>query len=202
LITIIDYGAGNIGSVYKAFKYLGEDIKITNDKQDILAAKALILPGVGAFEDAMNNLNSKEMVQTIKEFIKTGKPFLAICLGLQVLFDGSEEGNPIDGFKLFEGTIKRIPANLGLKVPHIGWNKLEITNGCPMYKDFNEEIFVYFVHSYYLKAKDQKIVSGRTRYGIEIDASIYSDNVYATQFHPEKSGKTGLKMLKNFIETR
>lgn len=199
MIAVIDYGAGNLGSVCKAFNYLGMEAVITKDKNKINNASAVILPGVGAFEDAMKSLEKDEMSFTIKEIIKKGVPFLAICLGLQVLFDYSEEGNRIDGLTIFKGTNKKIPSMDGLKVPHMGWNKLIIENECPLYKGFHEDIYVYFVHSYALEAEDRSIVSARAEYGITFDASVYKDNVFATQFHPEKSGKIGLKMLENFI---
>ncbi len=200
MIAIIDYGAGNIQSVYKALKYLGCECKITSDKNEILNSDAAILPGQGAFGDCMRSIESRDIKETVKSFIKTGKPFLGICVGLQLLFEGSEESPDTEGLGIFKGIIKKIPNGEGLKIPHMGWNSINILNNDGIFKGIENNPYVYFVHSYYLDSDEKLIVSSQTEYGVTIDASISHGNVYATQFHPEKSGEAGLKMLKNFIE--
>ncbi len=201
MIAIIDYSAGNIQSVYKALKFIGADCKVTNKKEEILNANGAILPGVGSFGDTVDTMNSYGIKDTITEFIATGKPFLGICLGLQLLFPESEESPGAKGLSVFEGTISKIPNQDGkLKIPHMGWNSLIIKKKNGIFKGIDGEPYVYFVHSYYLNAKDKNIVAATTSYGVEIDAAIESGNIIATQFHPEKSGDVGLKMLKNFVE--
>jgi len=202
MIAIIDYDAGNIKSVEKAFQYLGEDIECTRDSSVILSADKVILPGVGSFGDAMGKLKKYNLVGTIEEVCNMNKPFMGICLGLQLLFKDSDESKGVPGLGLLDGSIITIPSDNGLKVPQIGWNELELINDGRLFKGFAEEekAFVYFVHSYYLKAKDESIVKATTDYGVKIHASVESKNIFACQFHPEKSGETGLRILKNFIE--
>ncbi len=200
MIAIIDYGAGNIQSVYKALEYIGCDAFITNDKNKILKADGAVLPGVGSFGDTIDTMNSYGIKDTVIDFINSKKPFLGICLGLQLLFPYSEESPNAKGLGVFDGTIKKIPSGDGLKIPHIGWNSLEIKKENGLFKGIDKNSYVYFVHSYFLDAKDKKIVSAQTEYGVKIDAAIEKDNVFATQFHPEKSGETGLKILKNFAD--
>ncbi len=200
MIAIADYDAGNIRSVEKAVKYLGYECLTTRDEADIMGASALILPGVGAFGDAMEKLREYGLDKMIKDFIASGKPFLGICLGLQLLFDESEESPGVKGLGILEGKIRRIPGSEGLKVPNIGWNSLEFPKEGRLFKDLKEGTFVYFVHSYYLDAKDKDIVTAQIEYGTRIDASVEKDNVFACQFHPEKSSAEGLKILKSFLE--
>lgn len=201
MIAIIDYGAGNIQSVYKALKHIGCDAVVTNNSDEILKAQGAILPGVGSFGDTMNTMTQLGINKTVNEYTKTGKPFLGICLGLQLLFPKSDESNGVSGLSLLEGEIKKIPNNnCLLKIPHIGWNSLNIKKKDGLFKGIEGNPFVYFVHSYYLDAKDKNIVSSQTEYGTVIDASIQINNIMATQFHPEKSGEVGLKMLKNFAD--
>lgn len=201
MIAIIDYGAGNIQSVYKALKFIGTDCKVTSDKDEILNADGAILPGVGSFGDAMDTMNERGIKDTIIEYTKSGKPFLGICLGLQLLFPESEETPGVKGLDIFKGTITKIPnQNRTLKIPHMGWNNISIKQKNGIFKDIEGEPYVYFVHSFYLKAQDKDIVAATTQYGVEIDAAVQKGNIIATQFHPEKSGEVGLKMLKNFVE--
>ena len=194
MISVIDYGAGNIQSVIKAFHHIGCAVQVTADPEVIRESKAAILPGVGAFGDSMNSLKQSGLVQPVLDFIESGKPFLGICLGLQLLFEGSEESPGVHGLGVL-----RIPANRGLKVPHMGWNSLELRNQSGLFSGLEEDPYVYFVHSYYLHADDPSVVSSTTEYGVRIDASIQRGKLFATQFHPEKSGRTGLKMLQNFV---
>lgn len=200
MIAIIDYGAGNLQSVIKAMNYIGSDCIVTNKKEKILNSDGAILPGVGSFGDAMDCLSNSGADEAVREFIKTGKPFLGICLGLQLLFGGSEESPDAMGLGLLKGSITRIPNDGGkLKIPHMGWNSLDIRKHDGLFKDIDGSPYVYFVHSYFLKAEDDNIVSSKTTYGTQIDASVSFENIYATQFHPEKSGKVGLQILKNFV---
>lgn len=201
MIAIIDYGAGNIQSIYKALKFIGADCKVTSDKDEILNADGAILPGVGSFGDAMDTMTKRGIKDTIIEYTKSGKPFLGICLGLQLLFPESEETPGVKGLDIFKGTITKIPnQNRTLKIPHMGWNNISIKQKNGIFKDIEGEPYVYFVHSFYLKAQDKDIVAATTQYGVEIDAAVQKGNIIATQFHPEKSGEVGLKMLKNFVE--
>ena len=201
MIAIIDYGAGNIQSVYKALKFIGADCKVTSDKDEILNADGAILPGVGSFGDAMDTMTKRGIKDTIIEYTKSGKPFLGICLGLQLLFPESEETPGVKGLDIFKGTITKIPnQNRTLKIPHMGWNNISIKQKNGIFKDIEGEPYVYFVHSFYLKAQDKDIVAATTQYGVEIDAAVQKGNIIATQCHPEKSGEVGLKMLKNFVE--
>ena len=198
MIAIIDYGAGNLQSVRKAFDYLGVQTQVTSDPKVLLDAEAAILPGVGAFGDSMQALESVGMVQPIRDFVTSNRPFLGICLGMQLLFEGSEESPGVPGLGILKGTIARIPAEKGLKIPHIGWNSLALRQQGGLFQGLEEEPYVYFVHSYYLHASDPSIVSAQTEYGVVIDAAVCRCSLHAVQFHPEKSGKTGLAMLKNF----
>jgi glutamine amidotransferase len=199
MIAIIDYGAGNIQSVNKAFRHIGCDCLITNKKEEILAADGAVLPGVGSFGDTVDSLNKYGIKETIVEYINSGKPFLGICLGLQLLFPGSEESKGAEGLGIFDGTITKIPNGDGLKIPHMGWNSLSIKKDCRLFEGIDDDPYVYFVHSYFLNAADKSIVAAQTEYGVTIDAAVESGNVFATQFHPEKSGEVGLKILKNFV---
>lgn len=200
MIAIIDYGAGNIQSVSKALKHIGCDCFITNKKDEILFADGAVLPGVGSFGDTVDSLNKYGIKEAVIEFIKSGKPFLGICLGLQLLFPGSEESEGAEGLGVFDGTITKIPNGDGLKIPHMGWNSLKITKDSRLFKGIEENPYVYFVHSYFLNAADKSIVAAQTEYGVTIDAAVEKGNVFATQFHPEKSGNTGLRILKNFVD--
>ncbi|HIR89036.1 MAG TPA: imidazole glycerol phosphate synthase subunit HisH [Candidatus Fimimorpha faecalis] len=199
MIAIIDYDAGNLKSVEKALKFLGEEAVITRQKEEILNADKVILPGVGAFGDAMHNLNQFGLVDVIKEVVDLGKPFLGICLGLQLLFERSEESPGVEGLGILKGEILRIPDCPGLKIPHMGWNSLKIKPEAKLFKGL-EDPYVYFVHSYYLKAADESIVAATTEYSTIIHASVQSGNVFACQFHPEKSSRVGLQILRNFAE--
>lgn len=198
MIGIIDYDAGNLKSVEKALLFLGEKTFVSRDGDELLKADKVILPGVGNFGDAMGKLKAFGLDQVIKEVVKKGTPFLGICLGLQLLFEESEEAPGVPGLGILKGKILRIPEEPGLKIPHIGWNSLTLQNEGRLFRGFEEEAYVYFVHSYYLKAEDEGIVKAVTEYGIKIHASVEQDNVFACQFHPEKSSSTGLDILKNF----
>lgn len=200
MIAIIDYGAGNIQSVKKALNYIGCDTFITNDKNKILQADGVILPGVGSFGDTMDSINLCGLKDSIIEYTNSGKPFLGICLGLQLLFPKSDESPDKDGLGIFEGEVKKIPSQTGLKIPHIGWNSLDIKKQDGLFKGIDKNPYVYFVHSYFLDAKDKNIVSAQTEYGVKIDAAVEKGKVFAVQFHPEKSGETGLMILKNFAD--
>ena len=200
MIAIIDYDAGNLKSVEKALLYLGQDVLVTRDREKILSADKVILPGVGNFGDAMEKLKGYGLEEVIRETARQGKPVLGICLGLQLLFERSAEAPGVEGLGILKGEILRIPDREDLKVPHIGWNSLKLQNQGRLFAGLEEEPYVYFVHSYYLKAADPQIVKAVTEYGVRIDASVESGNVFACQFHPEKSSRTGLKILKNFAE--
>ena len=201
MTVLIDYDAGNIKSVEKALDYLGEETLVTRDKEKILSADRVILPGVGAFGDAMEKLESYGLIPVIREVVSRGTPFLGICLGLQLLFESSDEAPGVCGLGLLKGKILRIPETPGLKIPHMGWNSLHLQNGGRLFRDITENAYVYFVHSYYLKAEDPGIVKAVTEYGTEIHASVEKDNIFACQFHPEKSSRWGLQILRNFLQT-
>ena len=198
MIAIIDYDAGNLRSVQKALELIGETAVITRDKSMISHAKKVILPGVGAFGEAMNKLHTYHLVDTIKEVANSDKPFLGICLGMQLMFQGSEESKECEGLGLLPGKILRIPDKEGIKIPHIGWNSLTIAPKAKLYKSISQEAYVYFVHSYYLHAANPQDVAATTDYSVTIDASVEHNNLYGCQFHPEKSGDIGLQILKNF----
>lgn len=200
MIAIIDYDAGNLKSVEKALIALGEEVMVSRDSSEILQADKVILPGVGSFGDAMNNLDRFGLVDTIKNVVAKDTPFLGICLGLQLLFKTSEESPEATGLGILDGEILRIPDAPGLKIPQIGWNNLEINPKARLFKGLPENPYVYFVHSYYLKAKNPEDVAASTFYSTQIHASVEHGNVFACQFHPEKSSEVGLKILKNFID--
>ncbi len=199
MIAIIDYDAGNIKSVEKALIALGEKVVVTSDASVILSADGVILPGVGAFGDAMDKLRAYGLIDVIHQVADSGTPFLGICLGLQLLFESSEESPGVEGLGILKGKIVRIPDGEGIKIPHIGWNSLTYPNKGRLYTGIEENSYVYFVHSYYLQAEDEHIVKAATEYGVDIQASVEKDNVFACQFHPEKSSEVGMKILSNFI---
>lgn len=198
MIAVIDYGAGNLQSVCKALRHIGCESSVVKDRQSLMEADGAVLPGVGSFADAMDCMNQSGLKQAVMDFIQSGKPLLGICLGLQLLFERSEESPGVKGLGLLKGTIVRIPAGEGLKIPHIGWNSLRFCGASPLFRGLAEHSYVYFVHSYYLKAEDRTLVTSQTEYGVDIDASVGKGNLFATQFHPEKSGEVGLQMLRNF----
>ena len=206
MIAIIDYGMGNLRSVEKAFEKLKFDALVTRDRSDIERADAIVLPGVGAFKDCMDNLTSLNLVDPVVEGVKKGKPFLGICLGLQLLFSESEEFGLHKGLDIIKGKVKRFPENLSdlgstnrkLKIPHMGWNRIKIIKRAPIYEGIDDESYFYFVHSYYVILEDERVAASETSYGIKFVSSVWKDNIFATQFHPEKSQKIGLAILKNF----
>lgn len=200
MIAIIDYDAGNLKSVEKALLFLKQECVVTRDFRTIETADRVILPGVGSFGDAMAQLKKYELDKVIREVTANGKPFLGICLGLQLLFEGSEESDGVEGLHLLDGKILRIPDAEGLKIPHIGWNSLTLQNDGRLFAGMTGNPYVYFVHSYYLKADDPSIVKATTEYGVQIHASVEKGNLFACQFHPEKSGTTGLQILSRFAD--
>ena len=199
MIAILDYDAGNIKSVEKAMQQLGQEVTVTREREAILRADKVILPGVGAFGDAMDKIRQYGLYEVIHEVVDKGTPFLGICLGLQLLFERSEESPKAEGLGVLKGEILRIPETPGLKIPHMGWNSLKLQNHGRLFADLPDEPYVYFVHSYYLKAADEGIVTAATEYGTQIHASVEQGNVFACQFHPEKSSDVGIQILKNFI---
>lgn len=198
MVAIIDYGAGNLSSVKKALDYLGAESEITQDSNKILSASHVILPGVGSFGDAMDSMRKRGLVDTVKEAAQT-KPFLGICLGLQLLFESSEESPDAEGLGILKGKIVSIPKDNGLKVPHIGWNSVNLKQQVGIFSNIDDESYFYFVHSFYLKDADEDVVAATTEYGVTIQCAVQRENLCATQFHPEKSSKAGLQILKNFI---
>lgn len=200
MIAIIDYDAGNMLSVVKAMRHLGQDPVITRDPVELSKADKVILPGVGAFGDAMNKLNGYGLVPVIRDIIDAGRPFFGICLGIQLLYERSEESPGIDGIGVLKGSIAKIPTGEYTKIPQIGWNSLTFPKKGRLFEGIEEEPYVYFVHSYYVKAEDRSTVVATCEYNVSIDASVESGNVFACQFHPEKSGDVGLRILKNFID--
>ena len=199
MTVIIDYDAGNIRSVEKALQFLGENVSVTRKREEILRADRVILPGVGAFGDAMAKLRGYHLEEVIRDVIARGTPFLGICLGLQLLFESSEGSSGAVGLGVLPGRIVRIPEEEGIKVPHIGWNSLYFPRESRLFQGIAQNAFVYFVHSYYLEAGEEEIVTATAGYGTEIHAAVEKGNVFACQFHPEKSSETGLAILKNFI---
>ena len=197
MISIIDYGAGNLQSVEKALRHIGCDCQVTADPGRLLASDAAVLPGVGSFGDAMDQLRSRGLEEPIHRFVESGKPFLGICLGLQILFEESQESPGVKGLGLLKGKILRLPKESGLKIPHIGWNSLEVKNREGLFAGLPEAPYVYFVHAYYLRAEED-VVTATAEYGATIHAAVRKGNLMACQFHPEKSGKTGLAILENF----
>ncbi|HJA40327.1 MAG TPA: imidazole glycerol phosphate synthase subunit HisH [Firmicutes bacterium] len=201
MIAIIDYGAGNLGSVEKAFRMLGAEVLITANPNDVLQADGVVLPGVGHFKDCMDKITCSNMDQAIAEVIQNQRPFLGICVGLQMLFESSEEGKePVAGLGILKGKIKKFCLPKSYKVPHMGWNQVQIKKNSPIFAEIADASYFYFVHTYYLEAEDPEMVIGTTDYGIIFDAVIQQNALFACQFHPEKSGKTGLKFLRNFVE--
>ena len=202
MVAIIDYNAGNLKSVEKALTAVGAENIITRDFREILKADHVILPGVGAFGEAMEQLKKYELHKVIDEVVANKTPFLGICLGLQLLFEGSDESQGVEGLHVLDGKVLRIPDKEGLKIPHIGWNSLELQNDGRLFEGFPQNPYVYFVHSYYLKADDPSIVKATCDYSTCIHASVEKDNVFACQFHPEKSSDVGLRILKNFTQIK
>lgn len=200
MIAIIDYDAGNLKSVEKALQHLGQDCKITRNAKEILEADKVILPGVGAFADAMEKLQKYDLIDVIHQVVDKKTPFLGICLGLQLMFESSEEGPGVKGLGLLPGKIVRFPEKEGYKIPHMGWNSIEIKKGAKILQGIGTNPYVYFVHSYYLQAADPDDVAATTEYITQAHASVEHDNIFACQFHPEKSGDVGLQILKNFCE--
>jgi len=202
MIVLIDYGSGNLRSAEKALARVGADVRIVNKPADVLAADAVVLPGVGAFGDCVNNLTQLGLDSAIRQFIQSGKPFLGICVGLQMLFETGAESPGVPGLGILQGTVPRFAGN-GLKVPHMGWNQLRIRQSkCPLFSGIADGSFVYFVHSYYGAPRQETVVAATTEYGVEFASVIWSKNVFATQFHPEKSQAVGLKMLENFVKLK
>lgn len=205
MIAIIDYDAGNIKSVEKALQFLGQEAVITSDRETIMNADKAILPGVGAFGDAMNKIRERGLEEVIHDFVDTGKPFLGICLGLQLIFEKSEESPEATGLGLLKGTITKIPTevnDVNQKVPQIGWNNIVVNPESKLLAGLGDNPYVYFVHSYYLKAENSDEVAATTEYGVKIDCAVEKGNVMATQFHPEKSSEVGLRILTNFINLK
>ena len=200
MIAIIDYDAGNLKSVEKALQYLDEECIVTRDKEELLKADKIILPGVGAFGDAMEKLHKFGLVDVIHKLVKENKPFLGICLGLQLMFESSEEGPGVKGLGLLPGKIVKFPEKEGFKIPHMGWNSIDVKEGSRLFKGVSNNSYVYFVHSYYLQAENENDVAATTEYITHVHASVEHDNIFSCQFHPEKSGDVGLRILKNFCE--
>jgi glutamine amidotransferase len=201
MIAVIDYGAGNLRSVYKALKHVGADVKVATRPEELREARSLVLPGVGAFDDCIHALQRQEMLQATCDFVKTGRPFLGICVGYQALFERSEEFNSCAaGLCLFQGPVIRFDERHGLKVPQIGWNQIAIRReDCPLFKDIEQGSYFYFVHSFYPRPNDPSIVAAETVYGEPFASAVWRDNIFATQFHPEKSQRAGLQLLRNFV---
>ena len=202
MIALLDYGSGNLRSVHKALLKAGADVRIAQTPSEMRGAGAVVLPGVGAFDDCLNAMQKQELLEAVRAFIQTGKPFLGICVGYQALFERSEEFNSCAaGLGIFKGSVVRFPEKNGLKVPQIGWNQLDIVQrDCPLFRGIENGSFVYFVHSFFPRPQDAGIIATRTEYGENFASAVWKDNVFATQFHPEKSQGIGLQLLKNFVE--
>ncbi|MFT4690852.1 MAG: imidazole glycerol phosphate synthase subunit HisH [Verrucomicrobiia bacterium] len=202
MIALLDYGAGNLRNVEKALRKLNADVDVLTSPDRLSDADACVLPGVGAFDDCINSLRQQELLEASREFISTGKPFLGICVGYQALFERSEEFNSCaKGLNIFDGNVIRFPEQEGLKVPQIGWNQVELKkNDCPLFKGIEDNSYFYFVHSFHPEPADDSIVVGRTDYGRNFASAVWRDNVFATQFHPEKSQTVGIKLLENFVD--
>ncbi|MBI4325428.1 MAG: imidazole glycerol phosphate synthase subunit HisH [Chloroflexi bacterium] len=202
MIALIDYGAGNLRSVEKALRYLEAEVRLAARPEELREASAVVLPGVGAFDDCVHALQRQELLSAIRDFIARGRPFLGICVGYQALFEKSEEFNSCaPGLGIFKGKVVRFSDRSGLKVPQIGWNQIEIAQpDCPILQGIPDGTFFYFVHSFFPQPADPSIIATRTTYGESFASSIWRDNVFATQFHPEKSQKAGLQLLKNFVQ--
>lgn len=201
MVAIIDYGAGNLSSVKKALDYLGAESEITQDKEKILTASHVILPGVGSFGDAMHSMQERGLVETVKTAALSGKPFLGICLGLQLLFESSDESPDVKGLGILNGKIITIPKYTGLKVPHMGWNSVSLKQNNGIFSNIEDNSYFYFVHSYYLDGADEDVIAATAEYGVTIECAVQKGNLCATQFHPEKSSKIGLKLLENFLKS-
>ncbi|MDO8733746.1 MAG: imidazole glycerol phosphate synthase subunit HisH [Elusimicrobiota bacterium] len=203
MITIIDYGMGNLRSVAKAFEYIGKKAVVTSDRKKILKSSLVVLPGVGSFSAAMTNLKKLNLIETVKNIISDGKPFLGLCLGMQILFEKSEEGN-CGGIGIFQGKVRKFSYKHNLKIPHMGWNalkQLKIKNETlKIFDGISDNSYFYFVHSYYVEPQDKRIIATTTNYGINFTSSVFYKNIFATQFHPEKSQKNGIKLLKNYVD--
>ncbi|MDO4615324.1 MAG: imidazole glycerol phosphate synthase subunit HisH [Lachnospiraceae bacterium] len=199
MIAIIDYDAGNVKSVQHAFEKLGQRAEITSDPKTILRADRVVLPGVGNFGDAVGNLRKYEMDKVLEEVVARRMPFLGICVGMQALFEGSEESPEVPGLGIFKGQCRRFTEKAGLKIPQIGWNSIHVMNGGDLFRDIPNGAYVYFVHSYYVDSEDKTIVKAVSEYANIIDASVQKGSIFACQFHPEKSGDVGLKILQNFL---
>lgn len=205
MIIIIDYGMGNLRSVAKAFEHIGKKVVVTSDRKKILNSSLVVLPGVGSFSAAMTNLKKLNLIETVKNIITAGKPFLGLCLGMQILFEKSEEGN-CRGLGIFQGKVKKFPYKHNLKIPHMGWNNVKIAGsrkselGSKIFKNIPDDSYFYFVHSFYVVPKDKNIIAATSNYGINYASLIFHKNIFATQFHPEKSQKKGLKLLKNYVD--
>ena len=202
MIALLDYGAGNLRSVEKALRYVGGDVRLVQSPDGMKDASAVVLPGVGAFDDCVNAMQRQELLEASREFINTGRPFLGICVGYQAMFERSEEfDSRAAGLGLFKGSVVRFPDGQGLKIPQIGWNQIEIVKPeCPIFQGVENGSYVYFVHSYYPQTEDDSITACRTTYGVDFASAVWRDNIFATQFHPEKSQKVGLKILENFVK--
>ena len=202
MIALVDYGSGNLRSVHKALLKVGAEVRVVRVPGEISHAQAMVLPGVGAFDDCINALRKQELLEAARDFIKSGKPFLGICVGYQALFEKSEEFNSCAaGLGIFKGSVVRFPEKNRLKIPQIGWNRIQIAKpDCPLLRGVENDSYVYFVHSFYPQPKDETITATRTEYGETFVSSVWRDNIFATQFHPEKSQKVGLQLLKNFVE--
>ena len=200
MIAVIDYGMGNLRSVQKALEKVGSKVEVVSDAKNLGLADKAVLPGVGAFKDTMDGIESRGLKEPLCEFIRSGRAYLGICMGYEILFDESEEGGTFKGLGIFKGRVKRFSPKKDYKVPHIGWNTVKFTKRCPLFNGIKENAYFYFVHSYYVTPKDKGIVAGTTDYAVRFASAVFRDNIYAVQFHPEKSQETGLKMLKNFVE--